>query len=382
MNNENFMGLGGFLWFSGVVEDRQDPLKAGRLRVRILGHHTENKQTLPTADLPWALCVLPITASGISGIGTSATGLLEGSWVFGFFRDGHYRQEPIILGSLPGRPVLYGRPDKGFADPNIRPNKTIRNGEIVDKENENDFDVSVYPRNINEPDVNRLAVNEPLKPHTSLLSRFLDKTTNVPTADFNEMPLPGNQAPTSPSDGTTWNQPDNPYAAVYPFNHVYESESGHLQEFDDTPDNERIHLRHRTGTGIEMHPNGDQTTLTKAHTEINKGTVNHYITGNNNTTIDGHSKIFINKSGTLNNHYDIQIGPGANINIQVESGDINLHTLTGRINVNSGGDYNLKVGGDMTIEVAGNMVSNVEGISLQNTVGEVTIRGATIDLNP
>ena len=41
MNNENFMGLGGFLWFSGVVEDRQDPLKVGRLRVRILGQHTD-----------------------------------------------------------------------------------------------------------------------------------------------------------------------------------------------------------------------------------------------------------------------------------------------------------------------------------------------------
>lgn len=79
MNNENFMGLGGFLWFSGVVEDRQDPLKVGRLRVRIVGVHTQDKLALPTADLPWALCMLPITASGISGIGQSAVGLLEGS---------------------------------------------------------------------------------------------------------------------------------------------------------------------------------------------------------------------------------------------------------------------------------------------------------------
>ncbi len=381
MNNENFMGLGGFLWFSGVVEDRQDPLKAGRLRVRILGHHTENKLTLPTADLPWALCMLPITASGISGIGQSATGLLEGSWVFGFFRDGHYRQEPIILGSLPGRPVSYGRPEQGFADPNIRPNKTIRNGEIVDKENENDFDVSVYPRNINEPDVNRLAVNENLKPHPSLLQRFLDKITGVPTADYNSQVTAAGDN-TQASDGTTWNQPDNPYAAVYPFNHVYESECGHISEFDDTLNAERIHLRHRTGTGFEMHPNGDQTTLTNNHTTINKGTVNHYITGNNNTTIDGSSKIFINKSGGTNNHYDIQIGPGANVNIQVDNGDINLHTLNGRINMNSGGDFNLKVGGNYYLQVDGSSFESINGNHSESTTGAVTVRGSTIDLNP
>ncbi len=381
MNNENFMGLGGFLWFSGVVEDRQDPLKAGRLRVRILGHHTDNKQTLPTSDLPWALCVLPVTASGVSGIGTSATGLLEGSWVFGFFRDGTYRQEPIILGSLPGRPVFYGRPDKGFADPNIRPNKTIKDGEIVDKENENDPNVSVYPRNINEPDVNRLAVNEPLKPHPSLLSRLLDKITGVPTADYNGQSTAAGDT-TEASDGSTWNQPDNPYAAVYPLNHVYESESGHISEFDDTPNNERIHLRHRTGTGYEMHPNGDQTTLTNNHTTINKGTVNHYITGDNNTTIDGHSKIFINKSGSTNNHYDIQIGPGANVNIQVDNGDINLHTVQGRINMNSGGDFNLKVGGDYYLQVNGSAFESINGNHSESTSGTVTVRGSTIDLNP
>ena len=46
MNNENFLGLNGFIWFIGVVEDRQDPSKTGRLRVRALGHHTENKTLL------------------------------------------------------------------------------------------------------------------------------------------------------------------------------------------------------------------------------------------------------------------------------------------------------------------------------------------------
>ena len=32
------------IWWQGVVEDRYDPLKLGRCRVRILGHHTDNKE--------------------------------------------------------------------------------------------------------------------------------------------------------------------------------------------------------------------------------------------------------------------------------------------------------------------------------------------------
>ena len=54
MNNENFMGLNTFLWFIGVDEDRNDPIKAGRVRVRIVGHHTENKTILPI----WLLSIV------------------------------------------------------------------------------------------------------------------------------------------------------------------------------------------------------------------------------------------------------------------------------------------------------------------------------------
>ncbi len=366
MNDENFLGFNGFVWFIGVVEDRNDPLYAGRLKVRALGHHTENLEFLPTADLPWASVMLPITASGISGIGASATGLVEGSWVLGYFRDGQRRQEPIIMGSLPGRPTELADTRSGFYDPN-----------------------GVYPRYINEPDVNRLAVNDEANPHLSLLLRRSTQIFNVPTADFNIMGLPGSLFSgvisdfTLGSDGDTWNQPEIPYAAVYPYNHVYESESGHLSEFDDTPNAERIHLFHRTGTAIEMFPNGMRTDITKNDSyTLTSGNNQVYIEGNSDITIDGRHKLYINKNGSSDNNYDILVGPGANVNIQVDFGDINLHSVTGRINLNSGSDTNIKVGGDLNIEVDGSLSQSVSGSTIQNTSGFVIVRGATIDLNP
>ena len=48
---DNFMGKDGFQWFVGVVEDRQDPQRVGRVRVRCLGYHTPDNVQLPTACL-------------------------------------------------------------------------------------------------------------------------------------------------------------------------------------------------------------------------------------------------------------------------------------------------------------------------------------------
>jgi hypothetical protein len=365
MNNENFLGLNGFIWFIGVVEDRQDPTKTGRLRVRALGHHTHDLTLLPTADLPWASVMLPTTASGISGIGNSATGLLEGSWVFGFFRDGLRRQEMVILGSLPGRPIELADNREGFYDPN-----------------------KIYPKYINESDVNRLAVNlkdtggQETNPSLALTIRRATRITGIATADFNTMDnADGSTA--AASDGTIWNQPEIPYNALYPYNHVYETESGHIREYDDTPGFERIHERHRSGTSYEISANGTKTNIIKGdHYTLTTGDTKVYIQGDSDTTINGRHKLFINKDGQSNNNYDIQVGPGANVNIHVDNGDLNLHSTNGRINMNAGGDYNLKVGGNMTVRVAGEFNQIVEGGSIHNTSGTVVIRGNTIDLNP
>ena len=91
-----------FNWFTGVVEDRNDPEKLNRVRVRVFGAHTNKKQDLATADLPWATVMMPTTSSSNSGLGLTLHGLVEGSWVVGFWKDGNSQQDPMIIGSFVG----------------------------------------------------------------------------------------------------------------------------------------------------------------------------------------------------------------------------------------------------------------------------------------
>ena len=365
MSTKNFIGQDGFIWFVGVVEDRLDPKYAGRLRVRCLGYHTQNKQQLPTQDLPWAHCVLPTTSSGITGLGQSPSFLVEGSWCVGFFRDGSFAQEPVVLGSLPGYPAELSNKAKGFYDPN-----------------------GVYPKYINEPDVNRLAVNlknangEESNPHLSLTLRRATRITGVATADFDATSAADASAMAA-SDGSTWDQPAIPYAATYPKNHVYESESGHIQEFDDTPEHTRIYTAHESGTSLEMDKQGNRVAIIKG-TDHTLTSIDNLVSiiGESNVSIGGRHKIYINKAGQTDNNYDIQVGPNANINVQVDKGNINLVTKgDGKINVNSSGDYNVKCGGDYTMTVAGNRNVTVNGQTIDNTTGTVQHRGSKIDLN-
>ena len=361
MYDNNFLGKNNFIWFNGVVEDRQDPQKLGRLRVRCVGIHTDNKDDLPTADLPWSQLIHPITSSGISGLGHSPGFIVEGTWVFGYFRDGYAMQEPMVIGTLPGKPVELAETSKGFYDPN-----------------------GVYPKYKNEVDTNRLATNDSNNPHLGLELRKLTRKTGVPTADFDAVPVEEHiSTAIEASDSDTWNQPEIPYAAVYPFNHVFESESGHVMEIDDTKDNERLFTQHRTGTSQEIDKDGNQVNIIKGdHYNIVSGKRQAVIEGNLDITIGGRHKIYINKDGQTNNHYDIQVGPNASVNIQVDKGDMNVVLKDGKLNTNVAGDYNMKIGGNMNLDVRGNKTETVSGSKTSNTTGNVIHRGARIDLNP
>ena len=270
-NQSHFMGLDGFVWFVGVVEDREDPDKQGRVRVRCLGFHTDNKTDIPTADLPWATVMAPTTTPSMDGLGNTPPFLVEGSWVVGFFRDAKEKQLPIIIGSLPGFNREKPDREKGFSDPN-----------------------GIFPSMVGEPDTNRLARGSIGEYSPSLLKRRTLKQTEVPIATKPNLSS-GVQIGAAAETRSTWDElePKGESPSIYPYNHVHESEAGHVYEIDDTPGGERLLQQHIKGTFTEIHPNGNKVVKVIGDnyeiilTPDGNGSSNVFIDGNVNLTITG-----------------------------------------------------------------------------------------------
>ena len=317
-----FMGQDGFVWFVGVVEDRNDPQRLGRVRVRCLGFHIDDLNQLPTADLPWAHVMHPVTDPSMHGMGNTPSFLVEGTWVVGFFRDAEEKQQPIIMGSLPGRPEEAADSRLGFNDPRAEnsPQPAYKgkakwgpypvDGEEI---------TMVSGHRYGESDTNRLAQGQTSETHNSLINRRLNRLRGDPTKldptvgkddDSDEDGVYGTGIPTatkpyitSVSDAAVqetrgfWNEPDpksikknaDPYvSSAYPYNHVHESESGHIHEIDDSPNHERLFTQHRSGTFEEIHPNGNKVVkIIGDNYEIVVGSSNVSISGSVNITVEG-----------------------------------------------------------------------------------------------
>ena len=235
-----------FNWWIGVVEDRDDPMKVGRYRVRIQGYHTSDKSVLETEELPWAMTIQPVGSAAVSGVGHDGTGLVTGSTVVGFFTDEEC-QLPIIMGSLGGVDTKLPNTQAGFYDPN-----------------------GIYPKEefIDESSLSRLARGSDVSEnHISLGVRRAMRVTAVPMARpdnfagiLDTAPTVSNKSETE-DDVPRWDEPDpqgvKESVSQYPYNKVRETEGGHVFEVDDTPDNKRVLNYHASGSFEEYHDNGD-----------------------------------------------------------------------------------------------------------------------------
>ena len=366
---KEFIGYN-FIWFFGVVEDRNDPLKMGRVRVRCFNWHTNDKSKVPTDALPWAQCMQPVTSAAISGIGRSATGLVEGSWVIGFFLDGEDAQKPMIMGSMAGIPTELPNEEFGF------------NGK--------------YPDLINEPDLPRpargeleanLNANDGVLP-TKLSSRPA-RDTHYETKIAGRAalgPVPTAVAPsvigvpdkgsadyvTEEGDVPYWYEPNPRYGgetdgvyesggvSVYPMNHVNVSESGHVHEIDDTPNAERLHEFHKSGSFVETQQDGTKVTKVVGkdyHVVIEDRNV--FIKGNMSVTIAGNAKMYVQGDQYVEVDGDQYMTVRGDRITKIQGSDIKEVVSDKSTNIN--GNKFERVGGNRDEQIQQNHTEKVQG---------------------
>ena len=302
-------------YFYGIVEDRQDPLEIGRVRVRVHGIHTDKKSDISTPDLPWAQVILPTTSAGFSGFG-APHGLVEGSTVVLFFKDEENCQQPVVIGSAPGIPQSGYREDgldvlttrqvkKGFNDPrqlSVGAYSGTPDGENPEHAPKRGFGLTT-------------ALDTAPKIYKTRTIDYKAKGSKIEEPTLTTLDLPyyplytdrSDLSPQSRNDKDLWSYDDrgipkdilskeikSPAKPKYPYNKALFTESGHLLELDDTLGAERIAIEHRSGTFQEIHPDGSKVTrvVNDNYTVVCKDE-EVYIGGKVNITVGGDAKITV-----------------------------------------------------------------------------------------
>jgi|TARA_B100000085_G_scaffold126695_1_gene115320 hypothetical protein len=349
---------GEMYWFIGAVEDRVDPEELGRVKVRCFGIHTDDKNILPTYDLPWASMMLPANSAGTGTVGQSATGIVQGAWVVGFFTDGKNMQQPLIMGVLPSIPYEKEDKTKGFIDPDsVNP---------LNNEFNNDQPISATSNYVQHPSY---FAREDL--------RQLDVETAVPP----KMSTAAIDLPDSYYDRLVWSTPETHQGKVpgYPFNKVLSGESGHTIEVDDTPDNPRLAQYHTSGTNYEINGDGEkyETIVGDNYQIVLKGN-NLYVKGNMNITVEGNLKQLVKGNYHLEVEGEVTENFKSSRSTKIKNSEFKETQLDFVSNV--GEDYTQRIGGmeqrivdsDMRTTITGKEERMVKGDFDRVIIGNTT----------
>ena len=340
--NHNFLGLGNFVWWFGIVESRLDPLELGRCQVRCFGWHTDDINQIPISDLPWAH---PIVPYGMKAVQPPP----EGTMVFGFFADGKEGQYPIIMGTVPGIPEELRDNNLGFTDPYTEDEKASQGFPKKIKEASIKRDgrgiqikedvAKRNPSNLNEPTVSRLA--RPVRGERDGLYDGIDSASIANTAiDIQRKTRIPNII--TADGGRTWDEPYPSYNAQYPFNNVTETESGHAFEMDDTKGYERVQLSHRTGSTLEFLPEGHTKIKSqKSRYDVTMGDHRSYVNGQKVETVD--SDMFLRVNGKL----------------RIECADLEIISAD-KIQMSSSSDTNVRAGRAMNLGALQTFLSGLD----------------------
>ena len=128
---------------------------------------------------------------------------------------------------------------------------------------------------------------------------------------------------------------------LYPYNKAHYTESGHIVELDDTRDNERISIEHRTGTFYEIDKDGNEihrvvndnyTVICKDNELFVGGKVKVVVKGDADIAVVGETKVESSGKMKIIAQKDLDIEGEKDINIKAK----NLMKLTAKKIIENG----------------------------------------------
>jgi hypothetical protein len=194
-----------------------------------------------------------------------------------------------------------------------------------------------------------------------------------------------------------------PYiSAAYPYNHVFESESGHIREIDDSPGGERLFTQHKSGTFEEIHPDGSKVVkIIGDNYEIVAGGSNVYIAGDVNITTEGtvreyikgdyHLEVEGNYTQKIHKNLRTRVGAGtAGGNLEEEIMGNHAYNINGFVRGNVGplsgaagpgeGDVDINIVGSETHVIGNNLTLHASADTLISAGNDIMMT-ASVNMN-
>lgn len=358
-----------FVSFVGRVVDIQDEYQLGRVKIRVihdqtgeLGSKEKRLGGVTDDDLLWAYPISSIQSASlhqskineleefsvpeyIDAVGISPTGIAEGSYVFGFYLDGPEKNIPMIFGTY--------------------------------------HKMSVFPEPVTDSTGSMLQKDRP----QGEVSHFCD-VAKIARGE--------NSLPKKKSILGRVTEPDSAYKTVYPYNLTYTTKSGHAIEIDDTPNGERIHIYHKTGSYEEIDENGRRVTKS-VQDSYDIGSNNHFFsyltnqvgeigidqtvhvanTRYHETDNEDYQTIGNNQIVSIGHDQTITIGDNQTVNV----GKNCTVTIGENCTINVGGNANITVSGDTNVQTGGSMTIQSGGSMNLTAGGAMSLSAPSIDLN-
>jgi len=363
--------------YRAIVEDNEDPLQLGRVRVRISGIHSLDVNETPVDHLPWAEPCLAMYYSGGKNL-DNKTG-----------KDSDRYK--------PGGGSNFIPPQRTSDDLTIS---------FVDPIQESDGTGGIYttPRKGSQvwvffenndhtrPQYWSLAPKKDdwVKQKNKLVNEIKIKKDNVKFWQDNIDPLidkeehKGKFTTTQNAKIKTINE--KPKIEIFNIDDIenyhitsYTSPGGVTHIIVNKDNLEKHYIIHK-GTIEYIEHNGQRKIMVGNNgfkDSNNAGKANdleNLVANNYELHIGGDFEIFVNKSKSIQVEGDYQLNANKNIGIVSRNGNVNIVVETGDVNIDTGGNTNLNVKGNAQVHVEKDLTAKVEGKLTVESVGKTSIK--------